>query len=166
MNRLTLIQLSFSEPLGTVRNLQVIDPTINTLNVRWEPAEGSVREYIVIYVPEAGGEQEVVRHDIYIYIITNQNHIFFRVDLFSDATQKKSVMIDFMTIHEYKQWLLIAFYMSTVCEQEQVSGSTTSTTLKNLKPDTMYTVTLVPVYHEMEGKPLSENGKTSKSWIC
>ncbi|KAM9435215.1 collagen alpha-1(XII) chain isoform 2-T2 [Clarias gariepinus] len=91
-----------TKKLGTVRNLQVIDPTINTLNVRWEPAEGNVREYIVIYVPETGGEQEV----------------------------------------------------------EQVTGSTTSTVLRNLQPDTMYTVTLVPVYHEMEGKPLSENGKT------
>lgn len=60
---------------------------------------------------------------------------------------------------------LIAF-MSTVCKQDQVSGTTTSTILKNLEPDTMYTVTVVPVYHEMEGKPLSENGKTSKSWSC
>ncbi|TTT46706.1 Collagen alpha-1(XII) chain [Bagarius yarrelli] len=91
-----------TKPLGTVRNLQVTDPTVSTLNVRWEPAEGNVREYIVIYVPKAGGEQDV----------------------------------------------------------EQVSGSTTSTVLKNLEPDTMYTVTVVPVYHEMEGKPLSENGKT------
>ncbi|XP_058235769.1 collagen alpha-1(XII) chain isoform X2 [Hemibagrus wyckioides] len=91
-----------TKPLGTVRNLQVTDPTINTLSVRWDPAEGNVREYIVIYVPEAGGEQDV----------------------------------------------------------EQISGSTTSTILKNLEPDTKYTVTVVPVYHEMEGKPLSENGKT------
>lgn len=45
--------------------------------------------------------------------------------------------------------------------QDQVSGTTTSTVLKNLQPDTTYTVTLVPVYHEMEGKPLSENGRTS-----
>ncbi|XP_076874166.1 collagen alpha-1(XII) chain isoform X2 [Brachyhypopomus gauderio] len=91
-----------TKPLGSVRNLQVTDPTISTLNVRWQPAEGSVREYIVIYVPAAGGEQDV----------------------------------------------------------EQVSGSTTQIVLKNLEPDTEYTVTLVPVYHEMEGKSLSENGKT------
>lgn len=67
------------------------------------------------------------------------------------------------SIQEWSHWLFIAFYMSHVCEQEQVPGSTTSTILRNLEPDTMYTVTLVPVYHEMEGKPLSENGKTSKS---
>ncbi|XP_066534099.1 collagen alpha-1(XII) chain isoform X2 [Hoplias malabaricus] len=91
-----------TKPLGSVRNLQVTDPTISTLNVRWDPAEGTVREYIVIYVPAAGGEQDV----------------------------------------------------------EQVSGSTTYTVLKNLEPDTPYTVTVVPVYHEMEGKALSENGRT------
>ncbi|XP_065112633.1 collagen alpha-1(XII) chain isoform X1 [Paramisgurnus dabryanus] len=91
-----------TKPLGSVRNLQVTDPTISTLNVRWEPAEGNVREYIVIYVPEGGEDKEV----------------------------------------------------------DQVSGSTTSTVLKSLEPDTTYTVTVVPVYHEMEGIPLSENGRT------
>uniref|UniRef100_A0A671SI91 Collagen alpha-1(XII) chain n=1 Tax=Sinocyclocheilus anshuiensis TaxID=1608454 RepID=A0A671SI91_9TELE len=90
------------QPLGSVRNLQVTDPTISTLNVHWEPAEGNVREYIVIYIPAGSQDQEV----------------------------------------------------------DQVSGTTTSTVLKNLEPDTTYTVTLVPVYHEMEGKPLSENGRT------
>ncbi|XP_061901199.1 collagen alpha-1(XII) chain isoform X3 [Entelurus aequoreus] len=92
-----------TKPLGVVRNLQVLDPTTSTLNVRWEPAEGNVREYIVIWVPSGGGEQDV----------------------------------------------------------DQVSGSTTSTVIKNLDPDTEYTVTVVPVYHEMEGLPLSENGKTN-----
>uniref|UniRef100_A0A8C1JIG0 Collagen alpha-1(XII) chain n=1 Tax=Cyprinus carpio TaxID=7962 RepID=A0A8C1JIG0_CYPCA len=90
-----------TKPLGSVRNLQVTDPTISTLNVRWEPAEGNVREYIVIYI--AAGSQD---------------------------------------------------------QEDQVSGTTTSTVLKNLEPDTTYTVTVVPVYHEMEGKPLSENGRT------
>lgn len=51
----------FSGPLGFVRNLQVTDPTTSTLNVRWEPAEGNVREYIVIWIPAAGGDQDVVR---------------------------------------------------------------------------------------------------------
>ncbi|XP_069033568.1 collagen alpha-1(XII) chain isoform X2 [Embiotoca jacksoni] len=92
-----------TKPLGFARNLQVTDPTTSTLNVRWEPAEGNVREYIIIWVPAAGGEQDV----------------------------------------------------------DQVSGTTTSTVLKNLEPNTEYTVTVVPVYHEMEGKSQSENGKTN-----
>eukprot|EP00064_Thunnus_orientalis_P008889 superscaffoldBa00001090_g8912 len=93
-----------TKPLGYVRNLQVTDPTTSSLNVRWDPAEGKVREYIVIWTPTDGtGEQDV----------------------------------------------------------DQVSGTTTSTVLKNLNSDTEYTVTVVPVYHEMEGKPISENGKTN-----
>ncbi|XP_070400788.1 collagen alpha-1(XII) chain isoform X2 [Nothobranchius furzeri] len=92
-----------TRPLGFVRNLQVTDPTTSTLNVRWEPPEGNVREYIVIWVPAAGGEQDV----------------------------------------------------------DQVPGTSTSTVLKDLEADTEYTITVVPVYPEMEGKPLSENGKTN-----
>lgn len=52
----------FSEPLGHVKNLQVTDPTTSTLNVRWEPAEGNVREYIVLWTPTVNRrEQDVVR---------------------------------------------------------------------------------------------------------
>ncbi|XP_078799175.1 collagen alpha-1(XII) chain isoform X3 [Oryzias latipes] len=92
-----------TKPLGSVRNLQVTDPTTSTLNVRWDPPEGNVREYVVIWVPTAGGESDV----------------------------------------------------------DQVSGTVTNTVLKNLEPDTEYTVSVVPVYPEMEGKMLSENGRTN-----
>ncbi|KAM6915073.1 collagen alpha-1(XII) chain [Xenentodon cancila] len=92
-----------TRPLGFVRNLQVTDPTTSTLNVRWDPPEGNVREYIIIWMPVSGGEQDV----------------------------------------------------------DQVPGTSTSTILKNLDPDTEYTVTVVPVYPEMEGKSQSENGKTN-----
>ncbi|MEQ2260729.1 hypothetical protein XENORESO_000714, partial [Xenotaenia resolanae] len=92
-----------TRPLGYVRNLQVTDPTTSTLNVRWEPPEGSVREYIVIWEPTAGGEQDV----------------------------------------------------------DQIPGTITSTVLKNLEANTEYTVTVVPVYPEMEGKSMSEKGKTN-----
>lgn len=50
-----------AEPLGGVKNLQVTDPTINSLRVRWEPAEGDVRQYQVLYVPAAGGTESMVR---------------------------------------------------------------------------------------------------------
>lgn len=33
---------------------------MTTLNVRWEPAEGLVKEYKVIYVPAAGGAESMV----------------------------------------------------------------------------------------------------------
>ncbi|XP_028296318.1 collagen alpha-1(XII) chain isoform X2 [Gouania willdenowi] len=99
----SLSDVGKTRPLGFVRNLQVTDPTTSTLNVRWDPPEGKVREYIVIWTPTAGGE----------------------------------------------------------AENEQVSGTSTSTVLKDLTPDTDYTVTVVPVYPEMEGKPQSDTGKTN-----
>lgn len=48
------------------------------------------------------------------------------------------------------------------CVQVQVSGSTYSTVLKNLNSDTVYTVTVLPVYAAGEGQRMSENGKTCK----
>uniref|UniRef100_A0AAQ4PSJ6 Collagen alpha-1(XII) chain n=1 Tax=Gasterosteus aculeatus aculeatus TaxID=481459 RepID=A0AAQ4PSJ6_GASAC len=99
----SLTDVGKTKPLGFARNLQVTDPTTSTLNVRWEPAEGKVREYIVSWVPAAGGEQDV----------------------------------------------------------DQVSGTSSSTVLKNLQPDTEYSVTVVPVYEEMEGLSQSKNGKTN-----
>uniref|UniRef100_M3ZDJ3 Collagen alpha-1(XII) chain n=1 Tax=Xiphophorus maculatus TaxID=8083 RepID=M3ZDJ3_XIPMA len=50
-----------TKPLGGVRNLRVTDPTTSTLNVLWEPAEGSVRQYRIYYVPAAGGNEEMVQ---------------------------------------------------------------------------------------------------------
>lgn len=38
----------------------------------------------------------------------------------------------------------------------------TNTVLRDLKPDTEYKVTLVPIYSDVEGKRMSENGKTSE----
>uniref|UniRef100_A0A672NV39 Collagen type XII alpha 1 chain n=1 Tax=Sinocyclocheilus grahami TaxID=75366 RepID=A0A672NV39_SINGR len=87
-----------TKPLGGVKKLQVTDPTTSSLKVRWEPAEGNVRQYRIFYVPATGGEQ--------------------------------------------------------------VSGGTTNTVLRNLLSDTVYTVTVVPVYPEGEGLRQSEKGKT------
>uniref|UniRef100_A0A3Q2T1R2 Collagen alpha-1(XII) chain n=1 Tax=Fundulus heteroclitus TaxID=8078 RepID=A0A3Q2T1R2_FUNHE len=87
-----------TKPLGGVRNLRVTDPTTSTLDVQWEPAEGNVRQYVIYYVPAAGGAQ--------------------------------------------------------------VSGNTFNTVLKRLDADTVYTVSVVPVYAAGEGLRLSENGKT------
>lgn len=57
--------------------------------------------------------------------------------------------------------------MADICllifpSQTQVSGITTNTVLRELRPDTEYKVTLVPIYPDTEGKRASENGKTSE----
>lgn len=49
------------DPLGGVKNLKVVDPSISTLTVRWDPAVGNVRTYKVFYAAQPGGEQQVVR---------------------------------------------------------------------------------------------------------
>lgn len=58
----------------------------------------------------------------------------------------------------------IAFlFFPPTCKQEQVSGSATTTVLRNLDPNTVYKVTLLPIYEkDAEGKRQSENGKTSR----
>ena len=51
--------LCILEPLNTVRNLRVYDPSTSTLNVRWDHAEGSPRQYKLFYAM-AGGPEEMV----------------------------------------------------------------------------------------------------------
>lgn len=50
-----------TEALGGVKNLKVTDPTTSSLKVRWEPAEGNVRQYRIFYVPASGGAEDMVR---------------------------------------------------------------------------------------------------------
>lgn len=52
---------SCSGPLGGVKNLRVTDPTMTSLNVKWDPADGAVRLYKVFFKPTAGGLEEMVR---------------------------------------------------------------------------------------------------------
>uniref|UniRef100_A0A8C7KGZ1 Collagen alpha-1(XII) chain n=1 Tax=Oncorhynchus kisutch TaxID=8019 RepID=A0A8C7KGZ1_ONCKI len=55
----TLLKMTTPGPLGGVRNLQVIDPTINSLSVRWDPAVGNVRNYKVFYVAQPDGKEQM-----------------------------------------------------------------------------------------------------------
>lgn len=58
---LNLLFCVLSEALGGVKNLQVTDPSTSSLKVRWEPAEGNVRQYRLFYVPASGGAEDMVR---------------------------------------------------------------------------------------------------------
>lgn len=118
-----------SEPLGGVKNLQVLNPTMTTLNVRWEPAEGRVKEYRVVYAPAAGGAELVVGAG----------------GRRPPPTASSPLMSAFRP------------------KQETVSAGTASTILRGLQPDSVYTVSLVPVYAEGDGKTVSENGKTRET---
>lgn len=52
-------------PLSGVGNMKVTNPTITTLTVNWNPADGNVQGYKVIYVPEDGGEEIVVSSSLF-----------------------------------------------------------------------------------------------------
>ncbi|XP_029900357.1 collagen alpha-1(XII) chain isoform X2 [Myripristis murdjan] len=86
-----------------VRNIQVFNPTTNTLNVRWEPATGPVQQYRVVYSPLTG------------------------------TRPSESVV---------------------------VPGTTTTTVLEQLLPDTPYNVGVVALYADGEGPAISDSGKT------
>uniref|UniRef100_A0A673FYL7 Collagen alpha-1(XII) chain n=1 Tax=Sinocyclocheilus rhinocerous TaxID=307959 RepID=A0A673FYL7_9TELE len=178
--------------LGGVKNLRVTDPTMTSLNVKWDPADGAVRQYKIFFVPAAGGTEAMEQ------IPGAQTSIVLR-NLQPDTPYTVSVVPVFPATEGRRQsesgrtlplggvrnLRLIDPTFTTLTAtwdaadgnvqgykvlyvptnggtelMDQVSGTTTSTVLKNLEPDTTYTVTLVPVYHEMEGKPLSENGRT------
>lgn len=52
---------SCTGPLGGVKNLKVTDPTMTSLKVNWDPADGAVRQYKIFFVPVAGGTEGMVR---------------------------------------------------------------------------------------------------------
>uniref|UniRef100_A0A6Q2XLD9 Collagen alpha-1(XII) chain n=1 Tax=Esox lucius TaxID=8010 RepID=A0A6Q2XLD9_ESOLU len=161
-------------PLGGVRNLQVTDPTTSTLNVQWEPAEGSVRQYKIYYVPAIGGATAVVgwmsSEDSHDGVDTLQSshplsHPSIVTSIF--PTYPLSRPLSHTYTHPKAERILTHWHawLSPVCVcvfclQDQVSGSTTRTVLRNLMSDTLYTVTVVPVYPAGEGKRMSEDGKT------
>ena len=59
------------------------------------------------------------------------------------------------------QSLIVGLCLCNV--KETVDATSTTTVLKGLLPDTLYTVSLVPVYEVGDGQKQSENEKTSKT---
>lgn len=49
--------------------MMVTNPTITTLTVTWNPADGNVQGYKVIYVPEDGGMEIVVGNADFVFIL-------------------------------------------------------------------------------------------------
>uniref|UniRef100_A0A8C1ST34 Collagen alpha-1(XII) chain n=1 Tax=Cyprinus carpio TaxID=7962 RepID=A0A8C1ST34_CYPCA len=140
-------------PLGSVRNLQVTDPTVSTLNVRWEPAEGSVRQYRIYYQTVTGGAEDMVQYiPQHLLSLTFPSARILRSNHIVTLSEPSQALCNLAETRKYKTLFLFS--------QIQVPGSSTSTVLKNLQSDTEYTVTVVPVYAPGEGKRMSENGKT------
>ncbi|CAG01461.1 unnamed protein product, partial [Tetraodon nigroviridis] len=181
-----------TKPRGSVRNLQVYDPTTSKLNVRWEPAEGNVREYIVRWAPSAGGEASVEQvsgsstSTVLRKLDPDTQYTVTVVPVYSEMegiSQSetgrtnpmggvKNLQVVDPTFNSLKvRWdpavgnvrSYKVFYTADPggeTQTEEVSGGTTSTTLRNLDPDTVYDVAVVPIYPDVEGIRQAEKGKT------
>uniref|UniRef100_A0A671NEP6 Collagen alpha-1(XII) chain n=1 Tax=Sinocyclocheilus anshuiensis TaxID=1608454 RepID=A0A671NEP6_9TELE len=166
-------------PLGSVRNLQVTDPTVSTLNVRWEPAEGSVRQYRIYYQTVTGGAEDMIQvpgsttSTVLKNLQSDTEYTVTVVPVYAPGEGKRmsengktcELINHIVTLSQPSQALCVfaetrKYKTLFLFSQIQVPGSTTSTVLKNLQSDTEYTVTVVPVYAPGEGKRMSENGKT------
>uniref|UniRef100_A0A8C2CAW9 Collagen alpha-1(XII) chain n=1 Tax=Cyprinus carpio TaxID=7962 RepID=A0A8C2CAW9_CYPCA len=141
-------------PLGSVRNLQVTDPTVSTLNVRWEPAEGSVRQYRIYYQTVTGGAEDMVHPTAplkpYISFRGNLTRVFELSGFILLGQLLNCPLRAFKFMHLTDPFIRRnvdkKIQNSFLFSQIQVPGSSTSTVLKNLQSDTEYTVTVVPVY--------------------
>lgn len=51
--------------------MMVTNPTITTLTVTWNPADGNVQGYKVIYVPEDGGMEIVVGNSAFFFSLSS-----------------------------------------------------------------------------------------------
>uniref|UniRef100_A0A8C7UKE1 Collagen, type XII, alpha 1b n=1 Tax=Oncorhynchus mykiss TaxID=8022 RepID=A0A8C7UKE1_ONCMY len=179
---------STSGPLGGVKNLQVIDPTINSLSVRWDPAVGNVRNYKVFYVAQPDGREQMTMvsgmstNTVLRNLVPDTEYKVTLVPMYGDIEGKRNSengktkafggvknlqVTDPSTSSLKVRWepaegnvrQYRLFYVPA-SGGEQVSGGTTNTILRNLLSDTLYTVTVVPVYPEGEGLRQSETGKT------
>lgn len=67
--------------LGGVKNLRVTNPTMTSLTVDWEPADGAVRLYKVFFVPVAGGREEMVSLSHLFHLSTHINEAVMRITI-------------------------------------------------------------------------------------
>uniref|UniRef100_A0A8C4RJN8 Collagen alpha-1(XII) chain n=1 Tax=Erpetoichthys calabaricus TaxID=27687 RepID=A0A8C4RJN8_ERPCA len=181
-----------TKPLGAPKNLRVTDPTISTLNVRWDPAEGSVRQYRVRYAPTAGGDEDMVTvsggttFTVLKNLQSDTPYTIIVAPVYTEGeggrlsgkgktlplggprnlrvtnptTSTLNVRWD-PADGNVRQYRVLYVPSSGGVEDEAiVSGGTTSTVLSSLQSDTVYTITVVPMYTEGEGGRLSGTGKT------
>uniref|UniRef100_A0A8C1VHI0 Collagen alpha-1(XII) chain n=1 Tax=Cyprinus carpio TaxID=7962 RepID=A0A8C1VHI0_CYPCA len=168
--------------LGGVKNLRVTDPTMTSLNVKWDPADGAVRQYKVFFVPAAGGTEEQLPGAQTSIVLRNlQPDTPYTVSVVPvyPATEgrrqsdngRTCVVRNLQVTDPTISTLNVRWEPAEGNVREYIviyipAGSQDQEVVRMISmyvpeiPDTTYTVTVVPVYHEMEGKPLSENGRT------
>lgn len=92
------MEIFFAGALGGVKNLRVTDPTMTSLNVKWDPADGAVRQYKIFFVPAAGRTEAMVglclsqllsdwkKYLLYtIYLYNKLYHDVYIIDVFPNT---------------------------------------------------------------------------------
>ncbi|XP_038127547.1 collagen alpha-1(XII) chain isoform X1 [Cyprinodon tularosa] len=177
-------------PRAPPTNLVVYNETTTTLNARWTAPTGRVTNYRVTYVPVAGGRIQTVvakKTNVLLPKLTpDTEYQIGVVAVYPNGVSRelkglgktkplggvRNLRVTDPTtstlnvlwepaegkVREYR-----IYYVPTAGLEEemvQVPGSTYNTVLRNLDSDTLYTVSVVPIYASGEGLRSSENGKT------
>uniref|UniRef100_A0A672IQK7 Collagen alpha-1(XII) chain n=1 Tax=Salarias fasciatus TaxID=181472 RepID=A0A672IQK7_SALFA len=152
-----------------VRNIQVFNPTTNTLNVRWEAATGPVLQYRVVYSPLTGArpaettlihlQPTICRR---LCLLLEAICLFTKWDevgkCFNCKLQHVPSGIRVPATSSVKGvWVAERIHQNNLI---LVPGTTTTALLQQLLPNTDYNVGVVALYSDGEGPAISDDGKT------
>uniref|UniRef100_A0A674BWJ9 Collagen type XII alpha 1 chain n=1 Tax=Salmo trutta TaxID=8032 RepID=A0A674BWJ9_SALTR len=176
-----------TKTLGGVKNVQVTNPTMVTLNVKWEAAEGKVKEYKVIYVPAAGGAESMVGLVIDTSLSPNTQYTVTVLPVYPEGdgqtqakdgttiprTPPKNIQIYNPTTNslnvrwepasgQVQQYRIVYAPLSgdRPAETVLVPGNINNAFLDSLIPDTPYSISVLALYADGEGSPVKGDGKT------
>uniref|UniRef100_A0A7N8YF87 Collagen, type XII, alpha 1b n=1 Tax=Mastacembelus armatus TaxID=205130 RepID=A0A7N8YF87_9TELE len=173
-----------THPMGGVKNLEVIDPTVSTLTVRWDPAVGNVRSYKVYYVAAPSGEEHMVEvsGDTTNTVLRNLNpdtaYNVAVVPIYPDVdgirqsatgnTKANPLMKTYLNVRwepasgQIQQYRVVYSPLTgnRPAETVLVPGNTNNAFLDNLIPDTPYSVSVSALYADGTGPPVKDTGKT------
>nr|XP_014348789.1 PREDICTED: collagen alpha-1(XII) chain [Latimeria chalumnae] len=182
-----------TKPLGAPKNLRITDPTTSTLNVRWDPAEGNVRQYKIFYVPTRGGAEDSVTVSgnrntaVLKNLLSDTPYTVTVVPVYSEGeggrlsgtgkTLERSSPRNIQVFNPTPNTLSVRWDHATGPVQQYrvvyaplsgerpsesvlVPGGSNTVTIKQLNPDTPYSVNVVALYPDGESEPLPGTGTT------
>uniref|UniRef100_A0A3Q3JGG7 Collagen alpha-1(XII) chain n=1 Tax=Monopterus albus TaxID=43700 RepID=A0A3Q3JGG7_MONAL len=178
-------------PSGPPRNLRIFNATASTLHVKWDHAPGPVQSYNIIYKPVDGGEPltQVPTGTTSIVLRNLTPDTLYTVSVLPvyPTREGKRQSENGKTCKSLWSWNLVTdpttsslnvrwdpaegngdvrqyqiIYVPAAGGTESMVSLHPGVMLRDLRPDTEYKVTLVPLYTDVEGKRMSENGKTSE----
>uniref|UniRef100_A0A4W5MTY9 Collagen alpha-1(XII) chain n=1 Tax=Hucho hucho TaxID=62062 RepID=A0A4W5MTY9_9TELE len=150
-----------TNPLGGVKNMKVIDPTINSLSVRWDPAVGNVRNYKVFYVAQPDGKEQMSCLHYNQVVLWRHHQPYPNLQVTDPTTNSLRVRWE-PAEGDVQQYRVIYAPLSGVrpAETVLVPGNINNAFLDSLIPDTPYSVSVLALYADGEGPPVKGDGKT------